>query len=136
MARPGLANRQYFNEKNHNPKAKLKFWHKQIKFVRVEVDQVIIEGGGVKGGGALPQRPLLDWTLIMFGLCSVSYFQELQLSVNKLSDRVAPWLKLRMTGDPTVSQILGVVDKLVFDDGIAREKVCILNLINQCISRH
>lgn len=48
--------------------------------------------------------------------------QELQLSVNKLSDRVAPWLKLRMTGDPTVSQILGVVDKLVFDDGIARDK--------------
>ncbi|KAJ8307215.1 hypothetical protein KUTeg_015299 [Tegillarca granosa] len=49
--------------------------------------------------------------------------QELQLSVNKLSDRVAPWLKLRMTGDPTVSQILGVVDKLVFDDGIARDKM-------------
>ncbi|XP_062566373.1 centrosomal protein of 70 kDa-like isoform X1 [Saccostrea cucullata] len=48
--------------------------------------------------------------------------QELQISLNKLGERVAPWLKIRLSGDPSMTQIIGAVDKIVYDDGIIREK--------------
>lgn len=50
-------------------------------------------------------------------------FQELQISINRLGERVAPWLKIRMSGDPSMTQIISAVDKIVYDDGIIREKV-------------
>ena len=53
-------------------------------------------------------------------LCS---FQELSISVTKLGDRVAPWLKIRLSGVPTVSKIITAVDKLVYDDGVSTDKV-------------
>lgn len=49
--------------------------------------------------------------------------QELQISINKLGERVAPWLKIRLSGDPSMTQIISAVDKIVYDDGIIREKV-------------
>ncbi|XP_034321077.2 centrosomal protein of 70 kDa isoform X2 [Magallana gigas] len=48
--------------------------------------------------------------------------QELQISINRLGERVAPWLKIRMSGDPSMTQIISAVDKIVYDDGIIREK--------------
>lgn len=51
------------------------------------------------------------------------FFQELQISINRLGERVAPWLKIRMSGDPSMTQIISAVDKIVYDDGIIREKV-------------
>ncbi|XP_055997499.1 centrosomal protein of 70 kDa-like isoform X2 [Ostrea edulis] len=48
--------------------------------------------------------------------------QELQISMNKLGERVAPWLKIRLSGDPSMAQIITAVDKIVYDDGIIREK--------------
>lgn len=51
------------------------------------------------------------------------FFQELQISINRLGERVAPWLKIRMSGDPSMTQIISTVDKIVYDDGIIREKV-------------
>ncbi|XP_078333216.1 centrosomal protein of 70 kDa-like isoform X2 [Crassostrea virginica] len=48
--------------------------------------------------------------------------QELQISINKLGERVAPWLKIRLSGDPSMTQIISAVDKIVYDDGIIREK--------------
>lgn len=43
--------------------------------------------------------------------------------MNKLGERVAPWLKIRLSGDPSMAQIITAVDKIVYDDGIIREKV-------------
>ncbi|KAK3105874.1 hypothetical protein FSP39_007585 [Pinctada imbricata] len=48
--------------------------------------------------------------------------QELQISVNKLAQRVAPWLKIHLSGEATLERIIGAVDKLVYDDGIVKEK--------------
>ncbi|XP_052699861.1 centrosomal protein of 70 kDa-like isoform X1 [Crassostrea angulata] len=48
--------------------------------------------------------------------------QELQISINRLGERVAPWLKIRMSGDSSMTQIISAVDKIVYDDGIIREK--------------
>lgn len=48
--------------------------------------------------------------------------QELQISINRLGERVAPWLKIRMSGDPSMTQVISAVDKIVYDDGIIREK--------------
>jgi hypothetical protein len=50
-------------------------------------------------------------------------FQELSISVTKLGDRVAPWLKIRLSGAPTISKIITAVDKLVYDDGVSTDKV-------------
>ena len=44
--------------------------------------------------------------------------QELQLSMNRLAERVSPWLKIRMIGEPSIAQINDTVDKMVYDDGI------------------
>ena len=51
------------------------------------------------------------------------FFQELSISVTKLGDRVAPWLKIRLSGAPTISKIITAVDKLVYDDGVSTDKV-------------
>jgi hypothetical protein len=59
-------------------------------------------------------------------LCS---FQELSISVTKLGDRVAPWLKIRLSGAPTISKIITAVDKLVYDDGVSTDKV-VINIFN------
>ncbi|XP_063423324.1 centrosomal protein of 70 kDa-like isoform X1 [Mytilus trossulus] len=48
--------------------------------------------------------------------------QELAISVNKLGDRVAPWLKIRLGSEPSVSKIITALDKLVYDDGISKDK--------------
>lgn len=48
--------------------------------------------------------------------------QELAISVNKLGERVAPWLKIRLGAEPTVAKIITAVDKLVYDDGITKDK--------------
>lgn len=50
-------------------------------------------------------------------------FQELAISVTKLGDRVAPWLKIRLGSEPSVSKIITALDKLVYDDGISKDKV-------------
>ena len=36
---------------------------------------------------------------------------------------MAPWLKIRLQGDADLQRIMGAVDRLVYDDGIVREKV-------------
>ena len=51
--------------------------------------------------------------------------QELQLSINRLGERCAPWLKIHLVGPPTLAQITGAVDKIVYDDGI-EEQVMLL----------
>ena len=38
--------------------------------------------------------------------------------MNRLAERVSPWLKIRMTGEPSIAQINDTVDKMVYDDGI------------------
>lgn len=48
--------------------------------------------------------------------------QELQLSMNRLGERVAPWLKIHLTGEPSIAQITSTVDRIVYDDGI-KDKV-------------
>ncbi|XP_060556869.1 centrosomal protein of 70 kDa-like [Ruditapes philippinarum] len=47
--------------------------------------------------------------------------QELQMSINRLGDRCAPWLKIRLVGEPTMSQITSAVDKIVYDDGVEEQ---------------
>ncbi|XP_069120708.1 centrosomal protein of 70 kDa-like isoform X2 [Argopecten irradians] len=47
---------------------------------------------------------------------------ELQISLNKLGERIAPWLKIRLAGTASVPRIISAVDKLVYDDGITVEK--------------
>ena len=49
--------------------------------------------------------------------------QELQLSINRLGERCAPWLKIRLVGEPTMTQITSAVDRIVYDDGL-EDKVC------------
>ncbi|KAL5011173.1 hypothetical protein ScPMuIL_013478 [Solemya velum] len=51
-----------------------------------------------------------------------SALQELQVTVNQLSERVAPWLKLNMTGEASVSRILDCLHQIVYDDGSAKHK--------------
>ncbi|XP_033731552.1 LOW QUALITY PROTEIN: centrosomal protein of 70 kDa-like [Pecten maximus] len=48
--------------------------------------------------------------------------EELQISLNKLGERIAPWLKIRLAGTASVPRIISAVDKLVYDDGITIEK--------------
>lgn len=36
---------------------------------------------------------------------------------------MAPWLKIRLGAEPTVAKIITAVDKLVYDDGITKDKV-------------
>ena len=57
--------------------------------------------------------------------------QELQLSINRLGERCAPWLKIRLVGEPTMTQITSAVDRIVYDDGL-EDKVC--NTIT-CVTR-
>jgi hypothetical protein len=59
--------------------------------------------------------------------------------MNKLGERVAPWLKIRLSGDPSLAQIITAVDKIVYDDGIIREKVSRDSIhcsISVTVSRH
>ncbi|KAK3607831.1 hypothetical protein CHS0354_031332 [Potamilus streckersoni] len=48
--------------------------------------------------------------------------EELQLSLNRLSERVAPWLKIHLTGEPSVSKIITAMDKLTYEDDVKAEK--------------
>ena len=43
------------------------------------------------------------------------------MSINRLGDRCAPWLKIRLVGEPTMSQITSAVDKIVYDDGVEEQ---------------
>ncbi|XP_045210367.2 centrosomal protein of 70 kDa-like isoform X2 [Mercenaria mercenaria] len=47
--------------------------------------------------------------------------QELQMSINRLGERCAPWLKIHLVGEPTMSQITSAVDKIVYDDGVEEQ---------------
>lgn len=47
--------------------------------------------------------------------------QELQMSVNRLGERCAPWLKIHLVGEPTMSQVTSAIDKIVYDDGIEEQ---------------
>ena len=38
--------------------------------------------------------------------------------MNRLAERVAPWLKIRMVGEPSIAQINETVDRIVYDDGL------------------
>lgn len=40
------------------------------------------------------------------------------MSINRLGERCAPWLKIRLVGEPTMSQITSAVDRIVYDDGV------------------
>ena len=42
--------------------------------------------------------------------------------MNRLGERVAPWLKIHLTGEPSIAQITSTVDRIVYDDGI-KDKV-------------
>ncbi|XP_052807149.1 centrosomal protein of 70 kDa-like isoform X2 [Mya arenaria] len=44
--------------------------------------------------------------------------EELQMSINRLGERCAPWLKIRLVGEPTMAKITSAVDRIVYDDGI------------------
>ncbi|KAL4229399.1 Centrosomal protein of 70 kDa [Mactra antiquata] len=47
--------------------------------------------------------------------------QELQMSINRLGERCAPWLKIHLVGEPSMSQITSAVDKIVYDEGIEEQ---------------
>jgi hypothetical protein len=55
---------------------------------------------------------------------------EKNRTVTKLGDRVAPWLKIRLSGAPTISKIITAVDKLVYDDGVSLFLHFIVHLIS------
>ena len=53
--------------------------------------------------------------------------------MNRLGERVAPWLKIRLVGEPSIAQISETVDKIVYDDGIedrTSHKVLLIKLLN------
>lgn len=38
--------------------------------------------------------------------------------MNRLGERVAPWLKIHLMGEPSIAQITDTVDKIIYDDGV------------------